>query len=169
VCDVEAAGAAVGRATVDPLDEWSQIARRAQHVDLVLAAYARLRGAETALAHKDRRATTVALSTALRDLAPAGGTFVGAQIEHLALVHHLALPPDGGPDEQPRGSLALGLTRRETEVLGMLVEGASNRQIGRALGITEKTASVHVSRVITKLGVSTRLEAAARAHRERLL
>jgi DNA-binding CsgD family transcriptional regulator/tetratricopeptide (TPR) repeat protein len=59
----------------------------------------------------------------------------------------------------------LGLTEREVEVLALLAEGRTNRQIGRELFITEKTASVHVSRILMKLRVSNRAEAAAAAHR----
>jgi DNA-binding NarL/FixJ family response regulator len=64
---------------------------------------------------------------------------------------------------------ALGLTAREVEVLGLLQEGRTNRLIARELGMSEKTASVHVSRILTKLGVSRRGEAAAAAARLRLL
>jgi DNA-binding NarL/FixJ family response regulator len=60
---------------------------------------------------------------------------------------------------------SLGLTQRETEVLVLLAEGWTNRQIGRELFITAKTASVHVSRILAKLGVAGRGEAAAVAHR----
>ena len=63
----------------------------------------------------------------------------------------------------------LGLTRREREVLGHVARGASNRQIARALFITEKTASVHVSNIITKLGVTNRGEAASLAYRLNLV
>ena len=58
-----------------------------------------------------------------------------------------------------------GLTRREAEVLALVAEGRTNRQIGQALFITPKTASVHVSRILAKLGVAGRGEAAAVAHR----
>jgi DNA-binding NarL/FixJ family response regulator len=53
-------------------------------------------------------------------------------------------------------------------VLALLAEGATNRQIGNALFMAEKTASVHVSRILAKLGVSSRTQAAAVAHRLRL-
>ena len=55
----------------------------------------------------------------------------------------------------------LGLTRREFEVLSLVAAGRTNRQIGEALFITEKTASVHVSHILAKLGVTSRVEAAA--------
>lgn len=57
------------------------------------------------------------------------------------------------------------LTRRELEVLKLVAEGRTNGQIGRILYITTKTASTHVSKILGKLGVSTRTEAAAAAHR----
>jgi len=58
-----------------------------------------------------------------------------------------------------------GLTPRELEVLGLLVEGRSNRQIAEQLFISNKTASVHVTNLLAKLGVHSRLEAAAMARR----
>ena len=54
-----------------------------------------------------------------------------------------------------------GLTPRELEVLRLLVEGRSNRQIAEQLYISGKTASVHVTNILAKLGVHSRLEAAA--------
>ncbi|MDT4892232.1 MAG: hypothetical protein QOE97_1267 [Pseudonocardiales bacterium] len=61
------------------------------------------------------------------------------------------------------------LTAREREVLGLLVEGRTNRQIGSQLYISEKTVSVHVSNILAKLGVGSRTEAAALARRKGLL
>jgi DNA-binding NarL/FixJ family response regulator len=58
-----------------------------------------------------------------------------------------------------------GLTPRELEVLRLLVEGRSNRQIAEQLFISDKTASVHVTNLLAKLGVHSRLEAAAMARR----
>jgi DNA-binding CsgD family transcriptional regulator len=50
-------------------------------------------------------------------------------------------------------------------VLTLVAEGKTNRQIGETLFITPKTASIHVSRILAKLGVAGRGEAAAIAHR----
>ncbi|MGD0019193.1 MAG: LuxR C-terminal-related transcriptional regulator [Candidatus Limnocylindrales bacterium] len=58
-----------------------------------------------------------------------------------------------------------GLSKRELEVLALIAEGRSNPEIGRQLYITRKTVAVHVSNILTKLGVSGRVEAAAAAIR----
>ena len=68
----------------------------------------------------------------------------------------------------PRAEDPFGLTPRERQVLALMAEGATNRQIGAALFMAEKTASVHVSRILSKLGVQGRTEAAAVAHRQHL-
>jgi DNA-binding CsgD family transcriptional regulator len=60
-------------------------------------------------------------------------------------------------------SNASGLTPRELEVLRLLVDGRSSRQIAETLFISGKTANVHVTNILAKLGVHSRLEAAARA------
>jgi DNA-binding NarL/FixJ family response regulator len=62
-----------------------------------------------------------------------------------------------------------GLTEREMLVLRLLVAGRSNREIGAELFISGKTASVHVSNILRKLGVSTRVQAAALAERAGLM
>jgi len=69
-----------------------------------------------------------------------------------------------GPRPATRANPA-NLTARELEVLALLVEGRSNRQIAEALFISDKTASVHVTNLMAKLGVHSRLEAAAMARR----
>ena len=70
--------------------------------------------------------------------------------------------PGNGPGGGPVDVLA-GLTSRETEVLRLLVAGRSNREIAAALFIAPKTASVHVSNILAKLGAASRGEAAAMA------
>jgi DNA-binding CsgD family transcriptional regulator len=61
------------------------------------------------------------------------------------------------------------LTPREAEVLGLLAQGRTNRQVGKELFISEKTASVHVSNIIAKLGAHSRTEAVAIAAARGLL
>ena len=66
---------------------------------------------------------------------------------------------DGAGAEEPE--VPFGLTARELEVLALVATGRTNRQIGEALFISEKTASVHVSRILAKLGATSRAQAAA--------
>ncbi|HET7763203.1 MAG TPA: LuxR C-terminal-related transcriptional regulator, partial [Phycicoccus sp.] len=68
----------------------------------------------------------------------------------------------------PRGPHR-ALTAREAEVLALLARGRSNGEIGRALFISTKTASVHVSNILAKLGVGSRGEAVAVARESGLL
>jgi DNA-binding NarL/FixJ family response regulator len=67
------------------------------------------------------------------------------------------------------GADPFGLTPRELEVLTLVARGATNREIGAELFMAEKTASVHVSRILSKLEVRTRTQAAAVAHRAGLV
>jgi DNA-binding CsgD family transcriptional regulator len=71
-----------------------------------------------------------------------------------------------GDTAAPADPLArFGLTEREREILELLAAGRSNPQIAESLFISPKTASVHVSNILAKLGVDSRVEAAAVAHR----
>jgi DNA-binding NarL/FixJ family response regulator len=78
------------------------------------------------------------------------------------LVDHLVAARTG-PASARSASLAL-LTDREQEVLGLIAQGCSNREIAGRLFISELTAKTHVSRVLTKLGVVSRVQAAVVAH-----
>ncbi|MGI5445658.1 helix-turn-helix transcriptional regulator [Streptomyces sp. CA-243310] len=95
--------------------------------------------------------------------------------EDLALLAQRARVPLDAPD--PHGAPptpevdpaeALGLTSRERDVLRLVATGSTNRRIAEELFISPKTASVHVSNILAKLGVAGRGEAAALAHRLRL-
>jgi DNA-binding CsgD family transcriptional regulator/tetratricopeptide (TPR) repeat protein len=77
------------------------------------------------------------------------------------------LPQAAGSAAGPNHE-GLSLTGREIEVLRLVTAGQSNREIAAALFISPKTASVHVSNILGKLGAATRTEAAARAHALRL-
>ncbi len=70
-------------------------------------------------------------------------------------------PPPAASDPAVR----LGLTVREAEVLRLVTRGYTNREIAGELGISPKTASVHVTHIMRKLGVTRRVDAAAVAHR----
>ena len=80
-----------------------------------------------------------------------------------------AAPAAATPDPATSGAddavAQLGLTPRERDVLALVAQGRTNREIGEELYMAEKTASVHVSRILAKLDVRSRTEAAAVAHR----
>jgi len=106
-----------------------------------------------------RQAHAVATRTGAKPLAE--------QLELLAQRARLELTsPDAGPPDRKQGlEELLGLTPREAEVLTLLARGYTNREIAAALVISVRTAGVHVSHILRKLGAPNRLEAAAIAHR----
>jgi DNA-binding CsgD family transcriptional regulator/tetratricopeptide (TPR) repeat protein len=86
-----------------------------------------------------------------------------AEVEELARRARVPLDRPEGPERAL--SAELGLTEREIEVLTLVADGRSNREIAQALFITTKTASAHVSHILMKLGVPNRAAAAVAAHR----
>ncbi|MGS0688340.1 helix-turn-helix domain-containing protein [Nakamurella sp. GG22] len=73
----------------------------------------------------------------------------------------LAVEREQVPAPAENSGASIGLTDREAQVLRLVASGYSNGQIGQALYISRRTASVHVSNILRKLGVSGRAEAAA--------
>ena len=71
-----------------------------------------------------------------------------------------------GVDDLPPGE---PLTAREIDVLGLLAEGAGNKEIAARLGISEHTVKFHVSSILGKLGAATRTEAVSRGYKEGLI
>jgi DNA-binding CsgD family transcriptional regulator/tetratricopeptide (TPR) repeat protein len=134
------------------------------------AAYARFREAEALLAGGGSRPhAEQAIRRAHGTAVTLGAEPLRREIELLAQRGRLRLQEEidmmAAPEVPSSPAASLGLTRREVEVLALVAEGRTNRQIGQALFITPKTASVHVSRILAKLGVTGRGEAAAIAHR----
>ena len=122
-------------------------------------AYARLREAEAAVRAGRREQAARALA-ACRDLAAElRATPLLTQAEGLARRARLAAGT-AGPARPAEPRARFDLTNREAEILGRLVNGDSNRQIARALFISEGTVAIHVSRILAKLGVRNRTEAA---------
>lgn len=72
-------------------------------------------------------------------------------------------------DRGKRPKEAFGLSRRELEVLALIAEGRTNREIGERLFISQKTVGVHVGNILSKLGASGRVEAAMVAIRLQLV
>ncbi|MFF1442810.1 response regulator [Streptomyces sp. NPDC058295] len=65
-----------------------------------------------------------------------------------------------GPEPEPEPDAIPGLTDREREILALIGEGLTNRQIGQRLYLAEKTVKNHISRLLAKLGVERRIQAA---------
>jgi DNA-binding CsgD family transcriptional regulator len=129
------------------------------------ACYARYRLAEALFGHRARAAGALEALAAAHEVA----TRLGAgpllhEIELLARRAAVVLPTRADAvaealDEPAAPDPLAALTPRERLVLDRLAEGDSNRQIARALFISEKTASVHVSHILAKLSVSSRVQA----------
>ncbi|MCT9145711.1 response regulator transcription factor, partial [Streptomyces violarus] len=141
---------------------WSKAVTAFGYGDVYERARCRLRYAE-ALAAAGRREEATAEARAVRETADdLGATPLREQVD--ALVRRGRLSDTPGTDDR------VGvLTAREQEVLRQLALGRSNRQIGDELFISGKTASVHVSNILAKLGASSRGEAVAIAYREGLI
>lgn len=142
------------------------------------AAYARWRLAGALLAGADHRApaTRSEVRALLTDAAewarPMGAVPLLTQIETLARRAHLPLNA-GSTDRTtlPADTTnnTFGLSAREMEVLRLVAAGYSNGEIGQALYISRKTASVHVSNILRKLDVTSRLQAGTIAARAGLV
>ncbi len=157
----QAAGQPALCAWDDAVSAWEQLSepyRRAR---------ALLHAAETALADDGNRDAAAGRLGQAADLADAlGAGPLREQISSLARRARIVIAPGEAQsttrDEAP---VLPGLTGRELEVLRLVAAGRSNRDIAAELFISAKTASVHVSNILAKLGVHTRVEAAAIAHR----
>src|SRR6266702_2033694 len=129
--------------------------------------YALLRLAEARLAAGDRDNATGTLREAHAIAERLGAAPIAADAAALARRARISLT--AGPAQEREDELArLGLTGREREILLLVAAGHTNREIARALFISPKTAGVHVSNILAKLGVTGRVEAAAVAHRSGL-
>jgi DNA-binding CsgD family transcriptional regulator len=134
-------------------EAWRQAGRPYQE------AYARLREAAAAV-KAGRRDQAMRALAACQDLARELQALpLLTQAEDLARRARLA-PGAAKPARSAEPGARFDLTDRETEILGRLVSGDSNRQIARALFISDRTVAVHVSRILGKLGVRNRTEAA---------
>jgi DNA-binding CsgD family transcriptional regulator/tetratricopeptide (TPR) repeat protein len=125
-----------------------------------LGGYPTLRAAEAYLARGDRAAATERIRSVYDLASRLGAGPLLASVEDLARRARLNLTPAPAPATLPHG-----LTAREHEVLTLVAAGLTNREIAGKLFISEHTVGVHVSRILAKLGVARRTEAAAAAHR----
>jgi DNA-binding CsgD family transcriptional regulator len=130
-----------------------------------------LRAAEAALADGDHDGAAARLRRAAALAGQLGAQPLRDDIGLLARRARIGLAGAAG-DAAPAGATdhdGFGLTARELDVLRLVAAGRSNREIAAELFISAKTASVHVSNILGKLGVASRGEAAATAHRLRLV
>jgi DNA-binding NarL/FixJ family response regulator len=104
------------------------------------------------LALDDRAAADAALSLARTTFDKLGATVDAGTVVHLL----------------GERSLPAGLTAREAEVLALVAEGRTNREVAGELTLSDKTVARHLSNIYAKLGVSTRTEASAFAYEHRL-
>ncbi len=124
-----------------------------------LAPYAGLRLGQHLVAARERAEAKDVLAVATEQATTLGAGLLVDRLSALSQRAGLAPAPAAAP------TALSGLTPREIEVLQLVAAGRSNGEIGSALFISTKTASVHVSNILAKLGVSGRGEAAAVAHR----
>ncbi|WP_053746707.1 helix-turn-helix transcriptional regulator [Streptomyces sp. NRRL WC-3618] len=154
------------RATAGPeAGAWERAVTGFGFGDVYEQARCRRRFAEALLAD-GRREEAAAQARAARETAVRlGATPLLQEVDALIRRGRLTEPsPVGDP-----GTVPTPLTAREQDVLRLLALGRSNRQIGEELFISGKTASVHVSNILAKLGAASRGEAVAVAHREGLI
>jgi DNA-binding CsgD family transcriptional regulator len=136
-------------------------------------AVARFRTAEAMLARRDlprkRQQAAHELDAAQRTAEQLGAAPLLDQIRELAKLARIQLDDAAGEHHEhtlhKRPGIRPPLTDRERQVLALLAAGKTNRQIGAALYMSPKTASVHVTHILEKLGVQTRVQAAAAAVR----
>jgi DNA-binding CsgD family transcriptional regulator len=141
----------------DP-DRWHAAARAFSFGFIYEVARCQWRLAEALLGTGRRNEAAEAAREAYQTAVRLGAAPLRAALE--ALGRRARLDLGEGSPSAPR---AVGLTPREVEVLRLLMTGKGNRQIAEALFISGKTVSVHVTNILAKLGVHSRLEAAARA------
>jgi ATP/maltotriose-dependent transcriptional regulator MalT len=125
-------------------------------------AWALLHAAEEAVAARDRATATEHIRHCVSVAQSLSATPVLRQAEAMAKRARLPLTDTAAPATPAD---PLGLTPRERDVLRLLASGESNRRIAAHLYISDKTVGVHVSHILTKLGVTNRGEAAAMTHR----
>jgi DNA-binding CsgD family transcriptional regulator/tetratricopeptide (TPR) repeat protein len=141
---------------------WAKAVAAFDFGDVYERARCQMRFTEALLAADRREDAAVEARAARETAARLGCTPLLEQVDALIRRGRLA-------DSPAADARATMLTAREQDVLRLLALGRSNRQIGEELFISGKTASVHVSNILAKLGAASRTEAVAVAYREGLI
>ncbi len=164
LCEAEA-----GRAGGEPSPEaWSEAAITFAGLEMPYqAAYSRWRQAEAHLARREPRDRAIgALVEAHRLSTQLGAEPLRREVEAVARRARIDLDrARHATDRPPKPDAPFGLTARELEVLGLMVAGLTNREIGGQLFVSPKTVATHVEHILGKLGATRRTEAATIAHR----
>ena len=164
-CLEEAAAHLTRLGAPDPRVWESVVAQWTEVGDPFRVAGARFHHAQAAFSTGDIASASSALQAAHQIAGELGATNLTADIEALSRRTRLSVTAPTVTVLDHSSAEQLGLTTREAEVLGLVAAGRTNRQIGESLFVSEKTASVHVSNILRKLGVTSRVDAAAIAQR----
>jgi len=160
------AAASLTRLTGPDPDAWAEAVRRWEALgDGWWVVVARLREADAAVSAGDTARAADALRAAYDVAVELGAAGLVAEAEAISRRSRLSLEAPTRVTLDDTSVERLGLTAREAEVLALVATGQTNRQIGEQLFVSEKTASVHVSNILRKLGVTSRVDAAAIAQR----
>jgi DNA-binding CsgD family transcriptional regulator len=155
----------------DTIEDWSGVVdgwRGIGHITFLGGALLHL--GDAALRAGEREAANQALTEAWKVASELGAVPLRGAVIDLALRSHIELQQTAEEGLPAPSAGVLGrLTERELEVLRHLAQGASNDELAATLFISPKTVSVHVSHILTKLGVTSRAKATVIAYDEGLL
>ncbi len=163
--DVDVALVDVRMPDRDGLDLLHQMRETWPHVPVIMltsfdhADYVRRALAEGAAGYMLKDATPEDLEQAIRVALSGGGNVLSPKV-----IQNLFEEMEGRErTDEGEGPRPSGLTQRETDILALLAEGRSNRDISRALYLSEKTVKAHLAAIFRKLGVTNRTQAAMAA------
>jgi len=160
------AAATLTRLTGSDPDVWAEAAARWSDLgDRWATATALAHEAEAAARQGSADRAAVALRRAHAMASELGAAPLLDEIDALSRRTRISSEAPTRPVLDDSTTRSLGLTPREAEVLTLVASGRTNRQIGDELFVSDKTASVHVSNILRKLGVNSRVDAAAVAQR----
>ncbi|WP_426516825.1 AAA family ATPase [Diaminobutyricibacter sp. McL0618] len=155
-------GALAGAFSDDTVSAWRDALAQAEEgrIPNRYVHLARVRLAEALLASRQREEAATLLEQVIAEAPIKGASLITRWARELVTRARLNVP-DVSPQPRPDAAGVSPLTRRERQILALVAEGLTNRQIASRLYISPKTVSVHVSAILAKLGATNRTEAAA--------